>query len=161
MLVKDIMAKDVITVKSTDTVDTCASLLFNHNISGLPVMDDEGKLVGIVTEGDLIRRESRIQGPAVLEILGGLIYLDTPKKFMEELKRSMGQLVQDVMSKKLVTISPEASAEEAATLLVQNKIKRLPVIDKTGQLIGIVSRRDILNYLFPPGNVDDNLKKEL
>ncbi len=83
MLVKDIMAKDVITVKSTDTVDTCASLLFNHNISGLPVMDDEGKLVGIVTEGDLIRRESRIQGPAVLEILGGLIYLDTPKKFME------------------------------------------------------------------------------
>lgn len=149
MLVKDIMTKELITARSTDTVDTCASLLYKHNISGLPVLDDAGQLVGIVTEGDLIRRESKIQGPAVLEILGGLIYLDSPKKYMEELKQSMGQLVSDVMTRKIITIKPDATIEEAATLMVQKKVKRLPVVDSTGKLLGIISRRDIMSYLFP------------
>jgi CBS domain-containing protein len=113
------------------------------------VLDDSGRLVGIVTEGDLIRRASRIKGPAVLEVLGGLIYLDSPKKFMDELKNSMGQKAGDVMTKKVVTIDPDQTIEEGATLLVEKKVKRLPVVDKKGELVGIVSRRDIMSYLFP------------
>jgi len=143
------MTKDVITVTMDDNVEKCASLLIKHNLSGLPVLDESGKLVGIVTEGDLIRRASRIKGPAVLEVLGGLIYLDSPKKFMDELKNSMGQKAGDVMTKKVVTIDPEQTIEEGATLLVEKKVKRLPVVDKKGELVGIVSRRDIMSYLFP------------
>ncbi|WP_409227926.1 CBS domain-containing protein [Gudongella sp. SC589] len=149
MYIKDIMTKDVITVTMDDNVEKCASLLIKHNLSGLPVLDESGKLVGIVTEGDLIRRASRIKGPAVLEVLGGLIYLDSPKKFMDELKNSMGQKAGDVMTKKVVTIDPEQTIEEGATLLVEKKVKRLPVVDKKGELVGIVSRRDIMSYLFP------------
>ena len=130
--------------------------MYKHNISGLPVLDAEGRLVGIVTEGDLIRRESKIQGPAVLEILGGLIYLDSPKKFIDDLKQSMGQLVQDVMTRKVITIKPDATIEDGATLLVQKKIKRLPIVDQKGSLIGIVSRRDVMSYLFPPDDKDDS-----
>lgn len=149
MYIKDIMTKDVITVTMEDNVEKCASLLIKHNLSGLPVLDEAGKLVGIVTEGDLIRRASRIQGPAVLEVLGGLIYLDSPKKFIDELKNSMGQKAGDVMTKKVVTVDPDQTIEEGATLLVEKKVKRLPVVNKEGELVGIVSRRDIMSYLFP------------
>ncbi|HZH94001.1 MAG TPA: CBS domain-containing protein [Tissierellaceae bacterium] len=149
MYIKDIMTRDVITVTMEDNVEKCASLLIKHNLSGLPVLDEAGKLVGIVTEGDLIRRASRIQGPAVLEVLGGLIYLDSPKKFIDELKNSMGQKAGDVMTKKVVTVDPDQTIEEGATLLVEKKVKRLPVVNKEGELVGIVSRRDIMSYLFP------------
>lgn len=148
MLIKDIMTKEIITVKEDDTVERCANLLTTHNLSGLPVLDDKGKIKGIVTEGDLIRRASRIEGPAALEILGGIFYIDSPKKLMKELKKTMGNLASDIMAKNVITISPDEEIEKAATILVQKRIKRLPVIDKEGNLIGIVSRKDIMNHLF-------------
>lgn len=150
MLIKDIMTKEVITVREEDTVEKCAKLLTTHNLSGLPVLDDKGKVKGMVTEGDLIRRASRIEGPAALEILGGIFYIDSPKKLMDELKKTMGNLAGDIMTKNVITISPEEEIEKAATILVRKRIKRLPVIDKEGNLIGIVSRKDIMNYLFNP-----------
>lgn len=148
MYIKNIMTRDVITVREDDTVEKCANLLITHNLSGLPVVDEVGKVVGMVTEGDLIRRASRIEGPAALEVLGGIFYLESPKKFVDDLVKSMGNLAKDIMTKDLITVSPDKAIEDAATLLVRNKIKRLPVIDKEGNLIGIVSRKDIMNYLF-------------
>lgn len=149
MYIKDIMTRDVVTVSIKDNVEKCASLLIEHGLSGLPVLDENEKLVGIVTEGDLIRRASRIKGPAVLEVLGGMIYLDSPKKFIDELKHSMGQKAGDIMSDKIITINEEQTIEEGATLLVEKAVKRLPVVDEKGYLVGIVSRRDIMSYLFP------------
>lgn len=148
MKIKDIMTKDVVTVGLEDTVEKCANLLIKNDISGLPVLDDKGKVIGMVTEGDLIRRISKIKGPAVLEILGGLIYFDSPKKLMSDLEKSMGYLASEVMTKDIVTVSPDEDVERAATLLVENKVKRLPVVDNEGKLIGIIARKDIMNYLF-------------
>lgn len=148
MYIKDIMTKEVVTVREEDTVEKCANLLITHGLSGLPVIDENGKIKGIVTEGDLIRRASRIKGPAALEVLGGIFYLESPKKFMDDLIKTMGNSAKDIMTKEVITVSPEKTIEDAATLLVQRKIKRLPVVDKEGNLIGIVSRKDIMNYLF-------------
>ena len=148
MYIKDIMTSEIVTVREDDTVEKCANLLITHNLSGLPVLDESGKVKGIVTEGDLIRRASRVKGPAALEVLGGIFYLESPKKFMDDLKKTMGNSAKDIMTKDVITVDPDKLIEEAATLLVQNKIKRLPVIDKEGNLIGIVSRKDIMNYLF-------------
>lgn len=148
MYIKDIMTRGIVTVREDDTVEKCANLLITHNLSGLPVLDESGKVKGIVTEGDLIRRASRVKGPAALEVLGGIFYLESPKKFMDDLKKTMGNSAKDIMTKDVITVDPDKLIEEAATLLVQNKIKRLPVIDKEGNLIGIVSRKDIMNYLF-------------
>lgn len=148
MLIKDIMTKDVITVREDDSVEKCANLLSTHDLSGLPVINNKGKVTGIVTEGDLIRRASRIQGPAALEILGGIFYLDSPKTLMEELKKSMGHLVKNIMTDNVITVSLDKEIESAATLMVQKRIKRLPVLDKEENLVGIVSRKDIMNYLF-------------
>lgn len=148
MLVKDIMTKNVITVSTEDSVEKCAKLLMEGNYSGLPVIDQNDKLVGIVTEGDLIKRASRIKAPAALELLGGIIYLDSPTKFMEELKQAMSNQVLGMMSKNVITIGPGDSVEKAATLLIEKNIKRLPVVEGD-RLVGIISRRDIMSYLYP------------
>jgi len=148
MLVKDVMTTDVITVSIGDSVETCAKLLQEHNISGLPVLDEAGRVAGVVTEGDLIRRASRVKAPGYLEILGGLIYLGSPKKFVEELQRAMSLEAGQLMSKNVVFISPEDTVETAATLMVEKRISRLPVVDEQQKLIGIVSRRDIMGSLY-------------
>lgn len=148
MYVKDIMTKEVLTVHKSDTVEKCANILSSHNLSGLPVVDDENKVIGIVTEGDLIRRASRIEGPAFLEVLGGILYLESPKQFMARIEKLTGSIANDIMSEDVITISPDKEIEYAATLLVRQKVKRLPVVDKEGKLLGIVSRKDIMNYLF-------------
>ena len=148
MYIKDIMTKEVITVHENDTVEKCANILSTKDLSGLPVVDDNGKIIGMITEGDLIKRASRIEGPPVLEVLGGIFYLETPDKFMERLKKLTGSIVKEIMSKNVITVSPDKDIESAATLLVREKIKRLPVVDDSGNLVGIVSRKDIMHYLF-------------
>jgi CBS domain-containing protein len=146
--VKDIMTTEVITVSTGDSVELCAKLMQENNISGLPVLNEGGRVSGIVTEGDLIRRASRVKAPGYLEILGGLIYLGSPKKFVEELQRAMSLEAGQLMSKNLVTIAPEDTVEKAATLMVDKKISRLPVLDESGKLVGIISRRDIMGSLY-------------
>ncbi len=148
MQIKEIMTGDVITVSTDESVEQCARLLQEHNISGLPVLDAAGKVVGIVTEGDLIRRASRVKAPGYLEILGGLIYLGSPKKFVEDLQRAMSLEAGQLMTKDVVSVKPDDVVEKAATLMVEKKISRLPVIDEKEKLVGIVTRRDIMNSLY-------------
>lgn len=146
--VKDIMTTEVITVSTGDSVELCAKLMQENNISGLPVLNEGGRVSGIVTEGDLIRRASRVKAPGYLEILGGLIYLGSPKKFVEELQRAMSLEAGQLMSKNLVTVTPGDTVEKAATIMVEKKISRLPVLDESGKLVGIISRRDIMGSLY-------------
>lgn len=148
MKIKNIMTEDVVTVKEEDTLEKVAKLLSEKHLSGLPVLDEEGKLSGIITEGDLIRRSAKVPTPAYLELLGGIIYLDNPNKFFEDVKKAMGLIVKEVMTRDVKTIGPEETVEEAANVLVHQKIKRLPVLDEEGNLIGIVARRDIMEHLF-------------
>lgn len=149
MYAKDIMTKNVISVSEESTVENCAKHLLEFNFSGLPVLNENDELVGIVTEGDLIKRASRLKLPAVLELLGGLIYLDNPNKYMDELKRTMSERVGDLMNKKVITVMPDDTIEHTATLMMEKKIKRLPVVDTQGKLVGIISRRDIMSFLYP------------
>lgn len=148
MHIKDIMTKEVITVSEDDTVAKCANLLATHDLSGLPVVDDEGYVKGIITEGDLIKHNSKVQVPASLEILGGIFYLDHPNKFYDDVKKSMGYFVKTVMTEDVTTVNPNEKVENAAALLVRKKVKRLPVLDEAGKLVGIVSRKDIMHHLF-------------
>ncbi len=148
MKIEEIMTTEVVTVSISDSVELCAKLLQEHNISGLPVLDEAGKVAGIVTEGDLIRRASRIKAPGYLEILGGLIYLGSPKKFVEELQRAMSLEAGQLMTKDVVSVKADDEIEDAATLMVEKGISRLPVIDENGRLVGIVSRRDIMSRLY-------------
>lgn len=151
MQVKEIMAAEVITVSLDDTVERCARLMLEHEISGLPVLDSRGRLAGIVTEGDLIRRAARLEVPGILTILGGLIYLDDPNEFVGQLRRAMALHAGRLMSRDPATVGPEDSLEKAATLMLRRNVKRLPVVDGEGNLVGIVSRRDLVEALYPAG----------
>src|SRR5699024_9884796 len=109
MLIKDIMTTEVITVSEGDTVEKCAKLLSNHHLSGLPVVDGQDNVIGIITEGDLMKHNTEVEVPAFLEILGGIIYLNNPNKYFEDVKKSMGRFVQTVMTEEVVTIGERKS----------------------------------------------------
>lgn len=148
MKVKDIMTKEVVTVKEKDTVQIAANILNEKGLSGLPVIDDNNLINGIITEGDLMRRISKIDGPSYIEILGGIFPLERKSDFADRLKKSMGYLVKDMMTENVITISEDATLEDAATLMIKEKVKRIPVVDDIDRLIGIVSRKDIMEHLF-------------
>ncbi|MDO9534692.1 MAG: CBS domain-containing protein [Bacillota bacterium] len=144
IVAKDIMTKEVITVHPGEDVEKVARLLLEHNISGLPVTDAEGRVLGVITEGDLVIREKEIKVPAYGEILGAVFYLQSPKKFFEELKRTIARSVEELMSKQIYTVGPEAAVSEISALMVKKSINRVPVVDKDKKLLGIVSRQDII-----------------
>ncbi|MDA8097658.1 MAG: CBS domain-containing protein [Desulforudis sp.] len=147
-LARDVMTTQVISVHPDDDVEKVAKLLLEHHISGLPVLDDDGKLVGVVTEGDLVIREKKVRAPLHVVILDSLIYLEKPQRFMEEIKRAVAQKVGELMSTKLYTVGPEASVEQVATKMVERRINRVPVVDTENKLLGIISRQDIIKATF-------------
>jgi len=146
MKAKDIMTSEIISVTVEDTVEGVAKLLTQHKISGIPVLDGDGKLVGIVTEADLLVRNKEIHIPSAFALLGGVIWLENPKKFEEELKKAVAVKVKDIMTEKVYTVGEEATLEEIATLMADKKVNRVPVV-REGKVIGIVSRGDIVKSL--------------
>ncbi|MFA5881895.1 MAG: CBS domain-containing protein [Eubacteriales bacterium] len=146
MLAKEIMNADVVFVGPDDTVEDVIKLLLDKKISGVPVVNNEKKVIGIVSEGDLIVRSQKLHVPSYIQILGGIIYLDDPEDFREELKKSVAVKVEDVMTKEPVTVDEDTPMEEIATIMSDARINRLPVL-KDGKLVGIVSRADIIRSL--------------
>lgn len=143
MLAKEIMSQKVIAVKRDDTVDTVIKLLMEHNISGLPVIDDENHVVGIISEGDLIYRSKKLHIPSYFTILDSHIFLENTKNFEEQLKKMVGYKVEDVMTEKVISAKAGDSVEEIATLMANKQVNRVPILED-GKLVGIVSRRDII-----------------
>ncbi len=141
-----IMTKDVITVRPEDDVEKVARLLVEHQVSGVPVVDGEGKVVGIITEGDLVVQEKKVKAPAYSIILGGVIYLESLNKFFEQLKRTIAEQVEGLMTRKVYTVSPDEPVQDIATLMTEKNVNRLPVVDKEGKLLGIVTRQDVIKW---------------
>ena len=140
---KDIMTKDVVTVTPDTSIESLASLLVSNQISGAPVVDASGSIVGIVTENDLISRNKRLHIPTVVSFLDAAIYLESSKKFAEEVKRVTATKVGDICAKKIVTITEETALTDIATIMDEKKVHVLPVV-KGGKLVGIVGKRDVV-----------------
>jgi CBS domain-containing protein len=130
------------TLGPDETVEGAIKLFAESGISGAPVVD-EGRLVGIVTEGDLIFRDAEIKAPGFLDILGGLIPLGSWDEYRKEALKSAGVTVDEVMTRELITISPDASLAEASTIMAERRVKILPVAEDD-TLRGIITRMDIL-----------------
>ncbi len=139
---KDIMTRDVITVKKTTTLRELASIIMQNHISGTPVVDDKGKLQGIVTENDLISQNRRLNIPTILRLFDAFIPLGT-SKLENEIKRISASTVEDIYIKEVVTVDEETPLENIATIMAEKKIHLLPVI-KEGELVGIIGKKDII-----------------
>lgn len=145
--VADVMSRDPILVSPQTPLQEAIQILAEKRISGLPVIDDAGKLVGIISETDLMWQETGVTPPAYIMILDSVIYLQNPGTYERDLHKALGQTVGEVMSKNPVAISPDKSLREAAQLIQNHKVQRLPVLDNGGNVIGILTRGDIIRAM--------------
>ena len=146
MKTKDIMTKEVVTVKPEMTIEELARLFTKHDISGAPVVDEAGGLIGIVTENDLIKMEQRLHIPTIITIFDAVIYLGSSKKFEDDLKRMAATKVSDIYKREVVTITENTTIEEVATIMCEKDIHHLPVVKK-GKLMGIVGKKDVVKAI--------------
>ncbi|MBS3900152.1 MAG: CBS domain-containing protein [Dethiobacter sp.] len=147
MLAREVMTRDVVTVTLAASVTEVARLLVEHKVSGLPVVDEKHRVVGMITEGDLIYKDKKVHMPAFLEILGGVIYLENPQRIVNDLKKMTATKVAEVMTNKVYTVKEDASMEDIATIMVERQVNRLPVVDQDGKLVGIISRQDLVKAM--------------
>ncbi|MBD2409253.1 CBS domain-containing protein [Nostoc calcicola FACHB-3891] len=145
--VADVMSRDPIVVRAETPLKEAIQILAERHISGLPVVDDGGKLVGIISETDLMWQETGVTPPAYIMFLDSVIYLKNPATYERDLHKALGQTVGEVMSKNPISISPEKTLREAATVMHDRSVHRLPVLDSTGQVIGILTRGDIIRAM--------------
>ena len=146
-LVKDIMVKKVITIQKDASVEELSELLVKNKISGVPVVDSDGKLVGIATEGDLIIKDSDLHFPRYFKLLDSIIYLESLNKFKKSLKKFLGTKVEDVMTAEIKTVKEETPIGEAANMMIKYNINRVPVLDSKDKMVGIVTRADIVKSM--------------
>lgn len=139
---KAIMTRDVITVKPDTTIEELAHILIKHQIHGTPVVDDNGNLTAIVTENDLISKNSKLHIPTILRLFDAFIPLGT-SRLEVEIKKMAAFTVNDICTRDVTTIDDETSVEDIATIMTEEKIHLLPVL-KEGKLIGIVGKKDLI-----------------
>jgi CBS domain-containing protein len=145
---KDIMTKEVITVYPDTEITHAAHLLLHNHISGLPVVDKEGRLKGIICQSDLIAQQRKIPLPSFFILLDGTIPLTSSRHIAKEVKKMAAITVAEAMTPKPITVDPEAALEDIATVMVKHNIHTLPVLDD-GRLVGIIGKEDILRTLMP------------
>jgi CBS domain-containing protein len=154
MKIEDAMEVNVVKFKSTDKIVDVAQVLRNNKISGAPVVNDENHVVGILSEGDIMRM-LEFHSPKINLILPApLDLIELPVKMKhemdelaEDMERASSVLIGDIMTKKVVTISKDAQIADAAEFMDSHHIKRLPVVDDNHKLIGIVTRGDIIGAM--------------
>ncbi len=151
-LVRQVMTTDVLTFRPTDGVDVAARALAERNLGGAPVVDDDGVVVGLLEDDDLIVQESQLHLPTVISIFGA--YLELPsslRHFESDLRKAVGATVGDVMDAGAPTCRPDDTLEIVATTLHDNNSSRMAVVDDDGRLVGVVSRGDLVRAIVGGG----------
>ena len=143
---KDIMTREVITISPDTEIAQAAKLLLTNRINGVPVIDDAGKLVGILCQSDLIIQQKNIPIPSLFTLLDGFISLTSSKKLDKEVEKIAATKAADAMTANPVTVNSDTAIEDVAALMVEKSYHTLPVVD-AGNLVGIVGKEDVLRTL--------------
>ncbi|MDT8444555.1 MAG: CBS domain-containing protein [Desulfuromonadales bacterium] len=142
----DIMTTKVHTVHPDTEIKALAKTFVEHNVNAMPVVDDEGKLVGMVTQTDLVEQDKPLHIPTVISLFDWVIYLESPKKFMEEVRKVTARKVGEICSKDVITCTADTSVATVASLMVDNKVHLVPVVSDD-RVIGVVARLDIIRSM--------------
>ncbi|OZH54871.1 phosphoribulokinase [Hydrocoleum sp. CS-953] len=146
-IVSDVMSYNPISVTEEMPLKEAIKILAEQRISGLPVVNEKGKLVGIVSETDLMWQESGATPPPYIMLLDSVIFLENPARYEKEIHKALGETVGEVMTKNPLTTTPEQLLSAAAKLMHERNIHRLPVLDENGKVIGILTRGDIIRAM--------------
>lgn len=143
---KDVMTTKVLTVTEETTVEELARLFEERGVNAMPVLDQAGDLVGIVTQTDLVEQDKPLHIPTVISIFDWVIYLESEKNFKDEVAKITARTVGSLCARDVVTCSPETPVSEIAELMVEHKAHLIPVVEgKT--LLGVVARLDIIRSM--------------
>ena len=145
--VADWMNRELLTVTPSTQISDAVKLLVDRHIGGLPVIDDAGKLVGVLSESDLMWREQGVEQPPYMLFLGGIIYFQNPLTYDRDLHKALGQTVGEVMTHHAISITADTTLPEAAKIMHDKKIHRLPVVDENNHPIGIITESDIVRAI--------------
>ncbi len=143
---KDIMTTDIVTVSPETDVSQAARLLLEKHINGIPVVDSAGGLVGILCQSDLIAQQKKISLPSLFTLLDGFISFSSTKNLDMEFKKIAAIKVSEAMTADPVTVSPDTTIEEIATLMVNRGFHSVPVV-QDGKLVGIIGKEDVLKTI--------------
>ncbi|HEY9834031.1 MAG TPA: CBS domain-containing protein [Stenomitos sp.] len=145
--VADVMSRDPIMVKPQTPIKEAIKILAEQRISGLPVVDDAGSLVGVISETDLLWQETGVEPPLYIMFLDSVIFLENPARHEQELHKALGQTVGEVMSTNPVTVESAQPLRKAAKLMQEKSIRRLAVVNDQGKVIGILTPGDIVRAM--------------
>lgn len=147
-LARDIMISDVKVAKKDETIEIIAKKLLDDKIGGLPVVDENNKVIGIISETDILKKQKSIETPQFINFLEGIIFIDNLKDLESDLKKVAAYKVEDLMSKEIVTVNLDDTFDTVANVMIKNSVNRVPVVDDEGVLHGIIARYDIIKSLY-------------
>ena len=148
MLAETIMTRNPITVSGTMEITKATQLLLDKRINGLPVVDDDGRLVGILCQSDIIAQQKQLPVPSFFSFLDGYISLNSRKGLEKEVRKIAATTVSDAMTPNPVTVKPDSTIEAVAALMVDHNLHTLPVVEND-RLVGVIGKEDILRTLVP------------
>lgn len=148
---KDVMSTSPVTVTPATDVATAARIMLENHFNGLPVVNDCGKLVGVITQSDCISQQSSVKIPSFFTILDSFVPLPSTEAMEEEIAKMTATTVEGLMTKEVVTVYPGTSLEEVANLMVDKRLHTLPV-QEDGALVGIIGKEDLLRVIATPGS---------
>ncbi len=144
---RDIMTRNVYTVTPDTPLDALAKAFTEKRVSGFPVVDQGGTLVGVVTESDLIHQNQRLHIPTTIALFDAVIVLGSSRRLEEEVRRIAATTVEEIMTPDPVTVDEDVPVEEIAALMAERHIHTLPVVDAGGNLVGVIGKVDVIRGL--------------
>jgi CBS domain-containing protein len=144
--VKDVMRREVPVAGPEATIAELARLMVEHRVPGVPIVSN-GELIGIVTEADLIQREANLEAPSIVPFLDAIIVADAGTPFEEELRRVVATTAGELMSSPVISIRDIATPSELATLMLQEQINPVPVVDEGRQIVGLATRTGLIEMI--------------
>jgi CBS domain-containing protein len=146
--VRDIMETDVPVVHPEDSVESVLRLMRRHELPGVPVVNEGGRCVGIITDADLVlsEEEGDLHLPHIFELWGGVVFLEPLRKFEQRVRKAFSSTARDLMTEDPITIEADEPVSRAARVIAERKHNRLPVVEH-GRLVGVVTRLDVLDAL--------------
>lgn len=146
LTVAEIMRREVPAAAPDDSIATVARMLAEHRLPGIPVIDG-GTLLGIVTESDLVFQEADVSVPTVVPFLDAMLVADAGTPFEDDLRRVLAVTARQLMTSPVYTIRDSATVNQVATLMVEQRVNPVPIVDDTNTLVGIVSRADLVRVI--------------
>jgi CBS domain-containing protein len=143
---RDIMTKEVLTVNPETSIADLSKTLENRQIGGVPVVDKDGRLVGVITQSDLLERARDLEMPPAINILDFHFYLQIPSHLLRKIEKMLGTSVGDCMTPDPVTVAPDTPVSQIAALMAKQKVHTIPVV-KAGKIVGIIGKMDLVRAM--------------